>query len=511
MFNRSNKSSKVFIILGAGITGLVFLILLFLTFFTLKYYFSPDAIEDAHLDDLVIIPVSIGVIVLSFVLGKALKAARKKIKFLDWLIVCVLTLIWSYITIKFVTGAKEQPGSDSYACFVLAKQFLNLDYSAVVPKDSYLSLWPFQTGFIFILEKMMRIFNTTDPIFFQIVNVLYCALGMISGYGILREYTDREELMIIYMLVAFSDFILGIECVEVYGNIPCFQLMVFATWMFIRAYKSRHKIGTIVYMLLCGGATILASVYKGNAKIFVIALCITGLFMFIKDRSRWKQLVVILIISVISLSAVKVTCAYYEKYAGNTMGKGVPAVAFIAMGLQEGGGWNGFHANTYMETGYDYDATVKISKDNIKESLKGYSNDPAKAAKQIYGKSISQWCYESRGAFWSVNAIWKEPRSDFALRVINGDLKNIICNIANVRLGIIYIILLMGTFMAFVRIIRDEFDDTVYLGLIFFIGGYIFSMIWEAHTGYLLPYVMVLFPMLLPTIFNRMKKVQNVQ
>ncbi|MBO4980291.1 MAG: hypothetical protein J6C84_00115 [Lachnospiraceae bacterium] len=82
--------------------------------------------------------------------------------FLALTLVFVGAFSWSYVTETLIW-----PGSDARACFDIALRFYESEFGAVTPEGSYLSLWPFQTGLIFLLEKCMRLFGNTAPCFFK--------------------------------------------------------------------------------------------------------------------------------------------------------------------------------------------------------------------------------------------------------------------------------------------------------------------------------------------------------
>ena len=442
-------------------------------------------------------------IIVAFVFGKVLHLVKKKIPFFDWIIVGLLTIIWSVISYKFVVGARELPSSDASACYILANQFLASDFKAVVPKDSYLSLWPFQSGLIFILEKTMRIFNTTDVLFFQKINVLYGALGMVSGFGILRELSKRDETLATGILLIFSDVVLPIECPFIYGNIPCFNLIVFATWMFIRMYKCNRKRTATISGVLGFAATLLACVYKGNALIFVIALLgYTFLKMLVEiKRKRYRAFfLAIILVSLICVLSGSLITKYYETYAQNTMGKGVPKIAFVAMGLQGNGGWNGFHSDTFMETDYDYEKTTQISIESIKNSISYFAYHPKMAAKFFYKKNIKQWDYETRAAYWKLNLQWDEPRNGYAISAESGKIKGVIEVVSDVRLSLIYVLISVGLIASLFKKNDEGNRFFTVLGALYFLGGFMFLCVWEAHSEYTVSYINVLLPLALPFI-----------
>ena len=73
---------------------------------------------------------------------------------------------------------------------------------------------------------------------------------------------------------------------------------------------------------------------------------------------RYLSLLLVLIAA--TIAGIMLPRKFYECRAKNTMGEGVPAIAYIAMGMQweEGrspGGWNGYHSDLFMECSYDTD------------------------------------------------------------------------------------------------------------------------------------------------------------
>lgn len=151
-----------------AVLGVGFAILLFLTSLVWRNQFDARSSYPIHTNMVYQVIVLVGVLglgILIFILEKKRTVRQKNIICCILQIAAVVYLL--VIGMSFVSQLKILPASDSKSCFDIAQRFLASDFTAVVPKDSYLSLWPFQTGFIFLLEKQMRIFHTTDPVFFR--------------------------------------------------------------------------------------------------------------------------------------------------------------------------------------------------------------------------------------------------------------------------------------------------------------------------------------------------------
>lgn len=372
------------------------------------------------------------------------------------------------------------------------------DMRAVVPEGSYLSLWPFQTGLIFILEKLIRLFHTTEPLFFQRINVLYVGLAILSGYGFLKKITNRMDAVILYLVLAGTYFPLFLNTSEIYGDVPSLALIMFSMWMFA-LFEGEGKKQRWVYGFLFFVGTVLACTYRRNSLIFLIAVSIVFVLCALGKR-RWKDFLLILCTIVLSIASTNMTQKYYEYYARNVCGRGVPAVAYLAMGMQDSGGipggWNGFHSNLYMETGYDYEETVRISREAIRNSMSEFLKEPETMADFYYRKLLGQWGNATCGCFWGLGQMFQSPQSDFAVSVIAGNGRDSLLIYMNLWQSTIYGIFCISLVGTFVRKCtgKESVGWAEMVPLITFIGGFLFSLIWEAQPRYVMAYPFFVLP-----------------
>ena len=446
------------------------------------------------------------------------KKLSEKIKM--WLCVviqCVSVGMIMIVGITFVSQTKIAPPSDSHACYLLANSFMNGDYSAVVPKDSYLTLWPYQTGLIFILEKTMKLLNTTDYVVFMRINVIFVALIVVSGYQIIRRYTKSVGACLGYSALMCTYFPLIFYTYWIYGNIPATALMVFSTWMFLMLTKSNEKWQTIVGGIGFFISTILACVYKSTCKIYLIALMIVLIIYVIKEKKLGIFAVVSLTL-ILAFFSTNFTQKYYEKKADNICGPGIPAVSFFAMGLQyQGeeripGGWNGYHSNLYIELDYDRDKAIDISKESIKESVEEFKNDPEFARNFFYTKLMKQWANQTHGVFWNTSNMGDtDAQNGFWRRYIEYKSYNKWLPFMDYHESILYSLILLGFAGVVFRKIKNKNDDKEtqildILPVIVFIGGFLFSIIWEAQTQAVMYYPVILLPYMVGMAYSSFTK-----
>lgn len=237
------------------------------------------------------------------------------------LFVCVV----SFILIK---GMNQSPNSDALAIYNIAKSFLNDNYDAYAPIDSYLALFPFQTSFVFVMEMIMRITGKSGYFLFQCINVIYFA-----------------------MIVAF------------------------VLWSVVELIR----------------------------------------------RWSWERAILMFAL-ILAMSTVPGIGDYvYQKETGRNCGKGIPTLAVFAMGMQESngvcGGWNGFHSDTFEKSGYDYEETLAISIEAVKERL-DYFRDNKKYCLQFYkNKLIFQWAEPEYTSFYPLQISEGRDRAEWHCRI----------------------------------------------------------------------------------------------
>ena len=495
-----------------AVLGVGFIILVFLTSLVWRNQFDVKSSFPIHTNMVYQVLVLVGVLglgILIFLLENKRTVRQKNI------VCCVLqvaAVVYLFaIGMSFVTQLKVLPTSDSKSCYDIAQRFLVSDFTSVAPKDSYLSLWPFQTGFIFLLEKQMRIFHTTNPVLFQGMNVAFIILLIVSGYQIIRCYTKRVSACILYLGLMCTYFPIIFYTYLVYGNIPAMALMMFSLWMFLLFKRTERIPLKIAAAAGFFGSTVLACVYKPTCTIYLIALLIVAVFMVIQEKNYINSVFVLVTIIVAMLAPIVVQ-RYYENYAQNKCGDGVPAVAYVAMGLQYNGeepipgGWNGFHSNLYMETDYDGVKTSEISKESIKESLLRFRDEPSFASMFFYNKLLKQWANQTHAVFWGVDSLWDSNRNQASYWVQfieKGKYENWLI-FMDFHESVVYGVLLLGLMGVIYCKVKNKGNNTYLqnlLPLIVFIGGFLFSIIWEGQTQAVLYYPVLLLPYAVAMMF----------
>ena len=167
------------------------------------------------------------------------------------------------------------------------------------------------------------------------------------------------------------------------------------------------------------------------------------------------------------------------------------------MGLQEGGsdgiereaGWyNGFAYDVFVdECGRDQEQSKQIGMEAVMESLTNFKEHPAYAADFFWRKIGSQWVEPTYSCLQETNRRIEE-RSTFMDRLYKGDLWPGFVRFMDVYQSVIY----FGAFLFLLLIIRKKIPVEQLSLLIVVIGGFLFYVVREAKSRYVLPYLVML-------------------
>jgi len=414
-------------------------------------------------------------------------------------ILLILVCIWcGVICYLWITGAKNSPQGDQYCVYTLAVWSSVNDLKAVVPVDSYLSLYPHQAGIILIYEALIRLFSIKSDLPFQYMNIFYVLLMVVSGYKITEKLFHNLRTTLCFLLLSALCFPFLLYTPFVYGDVPSIGLVFFCGWMLLELIQ---HLGKLPYMFCFGIPALfsiaLAILYRKNSMIFAVA-CIIVLFTCFLKTHRISLLIMAFVLFVVSSSAIPAAEAFYEHRAENTMGAGVSSFAFVAMGMQEGGAacgwWNGFNSDTYMNANYDSAAEITVSKASIAASIATFKKDPSYFKDFYFNKIVTQWTDPNYSGFYALQNN-NGYRSSFAESLFTGTLHDTVMETMDCYQFLIYFFTLLYCIQNLFG--KKKRGDNTLAGEIFLvtvIGGFLFTIIWEANSRYTLPYLVMMIP-----------------
>jgi hypothetical protein len=176
------------------------------------------------------------------------------------------------------------------------------------------------------------------------------------------------------------------------------------------------------------------------------------------------------------------------------LGKGVPQVAWLAMGLQESqmapGWYNRYTINTFKSVHFNAEAASAQALQNIDKRLTYFKKNPSAALDFFAKKALSEWNEPSYESLWvsQVKGHMK-PVPDFVENVYNGEAGKGLQNYFNMYQQII----LIGFLFALINSFRKSNDLFAFLPLII-LGGFLYHLLFEAKSQYILVYFVMLVP-----------------
>lgn len=384
--------------------------------------------------------------------------------------------------------------ADSEALSDIAIEFLQGNYQAF-ERGEYLYVYPFQIGMTALLEFIYRIFGIENFIVFQMINIVCIELIISTLNKITWELFEDERVSRMEALLSMGMLPLFLFATFVYGDIIGWAFGVGNIYFVIRYLKTDQWQN----ILKAAVALALGTVVKSNINILTVAAVIAMLLHAIIKRS-YKILIWTIIVVLISQAGTVIVNGIYAQRAGlERLPEGVPKIAWIAMGLQEGdeggyacGWYNSYNWSVYVENGYDRERTTQACLDNLSYSLQKLFHEQRYALNYMYKKFTSQW---NMPTFQSLlvnewNSRHVEHLSSVAVFFIYGFGRDILYEFMNFYHFLLF--LCCGVYCRFS--LREWSLERAYFVLNIF-GGFLFHMIWEAKTRYVMGYFVLFLPL----------------
>lgn len=407
-------------------------------------------------------------------------------------IVCMLYFIGSAVWVRIsysVPYGDQRYIVDSAAAFqegIFEPLFLG----------GYIDMMPHQLGLTMILEILYKLFGQGNYGAFQYLNACFMPLLVFAGFQLTSCLFKRKEASLYYLLLMTGCFQLFLYVPYVYGEIGSISLMLLAAWCLVK-YMNATGLGWLVG---CMASSALSVLFRQNVWIFVIAECLT-LLVFAFHKKRVQMLGTIMFLVVGCLLCGKGVKKFYEVRADYEIGKGIPTVAYIAMGQQDtwpNPGWyNNYNKECYQIADFDTQIAADIAKENLKLRLLAYQANMPAAREFIKQKMLTQWNEPTYEAFW-VNESFApeildpetgEPIEGSPVReVFYGALGGKLTAFMNRYQFIIYG---MAAIAAVCLLFTQRKTEEILLPTAIF-GGLLFSILWEAKSRYILPYFVFL-------------------
>ncbi|MCM1534960.1 MAG: glycosyltransferase family 39 protein [Clostridium sp.] len=424
-------------------------------------------------------------------LGKKLSDKTKNI-ILRCLVVFMVFCVM-FFGFQWILSADRAPAADQFYVCHEVNNFMQGTYLAL-EKGYYCELYPQQLGLIALLELIFSIAGPNNYFAFEIISALSAAGIAFLGYRILREITKDFAVGICYCLLMTGCLPMIFYTSYVYGEITGAFFSFLAVFFALR-YKNqkKHRLFYLSGILLSFS---MAFLIRKNSLILMLAFCLTALLWSFKEKDR-KMLVTALLAIILPSLAFFGIQQMYEMRSGIEKSSGIPASAWISMGLEEHDGRFGWYygsrgKDAYTESGYNREIADAVCKQEIKDRLQYFINRPSYAIHFFKQKQLSQWNEPLYQAYhfsqnYSEDSVPLEDSFLFWLE----EHFTLLLDICDK----LQLILYLGMLLYFIFAVKKDSDMLQHILPVMIIGGFLFSMVWEAKARYIFAYYLAMFPM----------------
>ncbi|MCM1213511.1 MAG: hypothetical protein NC331_16120 [Lachnospiraceae bacterium] len=441
-----------------------------------------------------------------FVLSRMAEKMDEKVLFI------VLAVAFVTAGICLIANADDALRSDPLYAYQTAAALRGGDHSSLA-KGGYLFYFPHQLGLI-TYERILLLFSSDTKFLF------FCNLLEMTGINfflwrltdILLKGSHAVNVNVIILSFAFLPQFFFI--LFAYGLLPglfCLMAAFFCAAVFVDKGKKRY----LVFMTVCSS---LAVFLKENYLIGVIALAIWLVLESIRSR-RYRLLIAALLLLPCCTVSVKAVQGAYELESGMKMGKGVPALLYIGMGVNPhnemlGPGWfDGSNWSYFTQCDQDSEMAAEKAKDLLRIYWGQMRDEPLQTVIFFIRKNVSVWCDPMYQSVWSgpLESCGQHMDTKFLQSLYRGEKAEHM--IYRYMKGYVLTVLVMS----FLFLFKGWKENRgAALLLLYHIGGFLFYMFWEGKSQYTYPYMFVLLPLCAYTLarlsaYGSKRKPENVE
>ncbi|MDE7120569.1 MAG: hypothetical protein K2O42_00195, partial [Oscillospiraceae bacterium] len=267
----------------------------------------------------------------------------------------LLLALWTIaLGLLWVRSSQVAPTEDSGTVSQTAWDFARDNYGMITEGNRYFQFYPFQLGFVFFEEILIRIAylfkeDLQNLIFIQEISVFLLASSYVAILNMLDQiFEDKRIRHTAFVLLGLCIQPI-ISCTFLYGIIPGFAFAAWAVCLEIRFLRAKSWKGKILWGILSALCLTLSVVIKSNNLIVLVAMVLLAGVTAFQNKKTLCNLILV----VVSVISCKVTpdavVSMYEKRAGVELGDSIPMISWFALGMNEGMSAPGW---------YNYGATI---------------------------------------------------------------------------------------------------------------------------------------------------------
>lgn len=403
------------------------------------------------------------------------------------------------LIIPFVVGTitmiifKATPTSDAQTCFELADTIINEGIASALSNE-YLKLYPFQLGYIYIVIIFKTLFNSYAVLAIQLFQIILYAIANLCLLNITRNMSQNLKINLSYITLSTIWIIPLMYSVYCYGFSLGLSLAIYSLYFIIKFNNTKSKKDLVLGLLF----SVLATFAKPNYLLLNITYLLY--FIFIYNAST-KQKGVITALTIITLIFSSKSYQLVTKVVFNQdTPVGLPRTSWLVMGTvdskqnndliysaYEPGRWNGYNSLKYDMFGDDFEKYGEYDIQQLTKQFKFAITNPKSTLKFYFLKLANTYSVQD---FMMTYTILPQflPLDEEAEFFENGVGNLLFTTIMRSSLILIFIFSIIYVFKT------KHFDDTFYIFIIYFMGGFFYHLLFETRSVYVYPYITLLLP-----------------
>ena len=424
------------------------------------------------------------------------------IKYLEkiplWIQIIFMTAVVITAGTVWIFSAQLAPAEDSYTVTHAALMASEGDYSFV--GENYFNNCTYQLGYVFFCEILIKLFGRGQQnlLYMGIINVIFLAAAYIGLVVIMGKVFKSKRIQTLTVFTLLFSLQPVIYSSFLYGVIPGISMVIFSLLFEIMYFQSDNKTKYLWAALsaFCIAVSVMLKLNNNIALVAIILLAVVKTF----KKFRLSHLGYIALVLVLSLSVHPLINKMYENKSGIKLRSSIPMISYISMGMHypenvagcTAAGWyNPYYTSVLFEQNeWDTDKTSEISKQQIKDRIKFFSEHHREANDFFYEKNMSQWNEPTYSCIWlnAVRGRYNNPGK--IAEYVCGDGAENVTEYMNIYQMLVFLSCLAGIFISLKKA-KDMDIFSCSLPLIV-LGGFLFHMFSEGKSQYILPYFILL-------------------
>lgn len=474
------------ILLGLGVASLIWTQPFF--FYENREYmdlFAPRLRDGIKNNVLLLIFMVIFLIMLVFITKKWIKQWQIKV-----FLVIEMVVVFAAGCV-YIWNLQALPFADSLNIITYARAFSCGDFS-VFGEGKYLSMYPHQISITWFISILIRLFPNCDIyIVFQILNCV-CISGILcAGYYVVHSLWNRNTVDMVYLCIQGMCLPLLFYSAHIYGELPALFLTLVFIGQFVKIIQGSKKM--LWFRLPAACISIgMAMCFRKNTLIVVVAVCIISVLSLLFDKNILAGNILIAVLVGCSFPGIIQAAITGDDYDKNNS---YPTVSWIDIGMHEGGGFgigafDGRALEIFERNNFDAEATEEEVKQCIRERMDYFLIHPKEMFQFYREKILWQWLDPTYRCFTETRLYKEGYPQGIAYEITYGKYREAVAEFMNVYQSFVYFSAALGAILIAVK--REKVAGVVWSVIL--VGGFLFSILWEASPRYVFPYMILAIP-----------------